>query len=273
MSNSLQEWRELPAFSQTSLQDYATCPRRFELRHLRHVQWPALDSEPFRQQEAHTLRGQQFHRLAHQFALGIPADVLIATLADETIRGWWQRFLGSQLDGLPARWLAETALTAPFAGYRFTARYDLLAVEPGRAIIVDWKTALRRPERDTLAGRLQTVLYRFLLVKAGAYLNDGVPFAPEQVSMIYWFAEFPDAPERFDYDAGQYAADGRFLSLMASDISHRAEQDFALTTQQGDCRFCNYRSLCDRGPTGRWDDGPPDDADAVPFYAMDEVLF
>lgn len=260
-------------FTQSNLQDYVTCPRRFELKHLRHVQWPALDSEPFRQQEVNMLRGQQFHRLAHQYALGIPAAALTSTLTDETMAGWWQHFLDGALDGLPTRRLAETTLTAPFAGYRFTARYDLIAVEPGRAIIVDWKTALRRPERDTLAGRLQTVLYRFLLVKAGAYLNGGVPFAPEQISMIYWFAGFPDAPERFIYDAEQYAADGRFLSQMASNIAHQVERGFALTSAHGDCRFCHFRSLCDRGPVGRWDDDPPDEADAIPLFDIDEVMF
>ncbi len=273
MRESAVRWQEMPVFTQTNLQDYVTCPRRFELRHLLRVQWPAPGSLPFRQQEAHRRRGEQFHRLAHQYTLGFPADRLSATLTDETMIGWWGQFLDGALDGLPAHQLAETTLSAPLAGYRFAARYDLIAVEPGRAVIVDWKTALRRPERDTLAGRLQTVLYRFLLVRAGACLNDGRPFTPEQVSMIYWFAEFPDRPERFDYDAEQYTADGRFLSQMASRIAHQVAQGFALTTERDHCRFCHYRSLCDRGPVGRWDDGSPDAADPIPFFEWDEVLY
>ena len=38
--------------SQTALQDYVECPRRFELRYLRQLNWPALETRQARRLEA-----------------------------------------------------------------------------------------------------------------------------------------------------------------------------------------------------------------------------
>lgn len=261
-------------FTQTNLQDYVSCPRRFELRYVRRVPWPALDGEPARTRELQALRGQQFHRLAQQYALGIPLDVLSASIADDSLFGWWKHFLDGALDGLPAQRQTEVSLSAPFRGYRFSARYDLIAVEPGvRAVIVDWKTALRRPRREQLAERLQTVLYRFLLVRAGSSLNGGVPLRPEQVSMVYWFAGFPDEPERFAYDAGQFEADGELLYRLAREAGRCSAGDFSLTDTAHECAACTYRSLCGRTTADVFDEGGPDDEPALPFVRPDEVVF
>ena len=63
-------------FSQSSLQDYADCPRRFQLRYLDKLIYPAAETEPALENERHLLEGQLFHRLAQQFILGIPIDKL-----------------------------------------------------------------------------------------------------------------------------------------------------------------------------------------------------
>ena len=76
-------------FSQSSLQDYVDCPRRFQLRYLQRRVWPALDSEPALESEQFMQRGAQFHHLAHQFFLGIPADKLARQIEkDETLSRW-----------------------------------------------------------------------------------------------------------------------------------------------------------------------------------------
>ena len=63
-------------FSQSALQDYVDCPRRFELRYLLDVRWPALETEPALQHEIGMMKGQEFHHLLHQHALGVPAEAL-----------------------------------------------------------------------------------------------------------------------------------------------------------------------------------------------------
>jgi hypothetical protein len=236
-------------FSQGSLQDYVDCPRRFQLRYLLMQPWPALVVEPPGEAELHMQRGADFHRLAHQHALGLDAERLSATIHDDVLAGWWQTYLHRFPPGLPeALRRAEVVVTAPLAGYRLMAKFDLLAAEPGaRLVIVDWKTSLKRPSRATLARRLQTRVYRYLAVEAGAGYNGGRRPDPDQVDMIYWFADHGGATERFAYDAAQHAADGDYLVDLVAEIAARDEEIWPLTPDLRRCRFCNYRSLCERG--------------------------
>ena len=235
--------------SQGKLQDYVDCPRRFELRYVLMQPWPALiTAEPDRL-ERQMQRGADFHRLAHRHALGIAPAQLEATIHDPDLARWWRNFLRRPPDHLPETVRrAEVVVTAPLAGFRLLAKFDLLAVEPGeRFVIVDWKTSRRRPPRGALARRLQTRLYRFLAVEAGAEFNGGQRPAPEQVEMIYWFAAHGGAAERFPYDAQQHAADAAYLTDLLTEIAARRQPGWPLTPDERRCRFCNYRSLCQRG--------------------------
>jgi CRISPR/Cas system-associated exonuclease Cas4 (RecB family) len=236
-------------FSQANLQDYVDCPRRFQLRYLLMQPWPALITEPAVEAEQHMQRGADFHRLAHQHALGLDPLRLAATIDDETLARWWQTYLARPPAGLPEAFRrAEVVVTAPLAGYRLLAKFDLLAVEPGeQMVIVDWKTSLKRPSRTTLARRLQTRVYRCLAVDAGAEFNGGLGPQPEHVDMVYWFANDGGATERFPYDAPQYAADRYYLAGLIAEIAARDEEIWPLTPDVRQCRFCNYRSLCERG--------------------------
>ncbi len=80
-------------FSATSLQDYAECPRRFQLRYLLEVAWPAPEAEPVSEQERYGRLARDFHRLAHQHLLGIPAETLSATVYDPDLERWWRAYL------------------------------------------------------------------------------------------------------------------------------------------------------------------------------------
>jgi hypothetical protein len=175
-------------FSQASLQDYVDCRRRFQLRYLLELAWPAIGVDPAEEQEQHSQLGELFHRLLHQHQLGIPAERLvgIARAVDEQMGGsqlsvWWENYLRAGPTGLPLRRDAEVALSAPISGRRLHGKYDLIASEPGeQAVIVDWKTSRARPGRPWLAARLQTRVYRYVLVESGAVLNQGRPWQPDQ---------------------------------------------------------------------------------------------
>ena len=255
----------LPAgftFSQASLQDYRDCPRRFQLRYMLGVRWPSADAE-LSTWEKRARQGAAFHRLVHQHTVGIPEAALTESITDPELRAWWRAYLDTPPSGLPSEVRrSEVRLSVPLNGYRLMARYDLLAIAPGqRAVIVDWKTSLRRTQRRFLADRWQTRVYRYVLVQAGVQLNAGAALYPDRIELIYWFTNFPQQPERLPYDARQYADDEVALQAIVQEIARRdqAPRDQApwtLTDEFRHCRYCTYRTLCERDEQASTIDAP-----------------
>ena len=240
------------AFTQGSLQDAADCPRRFELRHLKRLRYPALAAVPALQFERRTRQGARFHKLVQQHLLGVPAEALAASLHDDAeLAAWWHTFRSAGLAGLPGQRRPEISLQAHLAGRRLIAKYDLLALDRGgEAVIVDWKTWRRRPATDRLRARLQTILYRYVLAQAGAHLYGGA-IPPEKIRMVYCFVALGGERVSIDYSRQQWRDDEKYLRDLIAEMDS-AEQ-FALTEDQSRCRFCTYRSLCERGEAGALD--------------------
>ena len=160
-------------FSQGSLQDYVDCPRRFQLRYLLRLAWPAVEAEPALENERHLQQGAAFHRLAHQHILGLSPERLSSMVTDEDLSRWWRNYLNSAPADLAGLRYPEVALSAPVSGHRLVAKYDLIVVGPGqRSTILDWKTSRKRPRRKWLAKSLQTRVYPYLLVRAGSHLGE-----------------------------------------------------------------------------------------------------
>jgi hypothetical protein len=239
-------------FSQSSLQDFDTCARRFELRYLRRLAWPAVESEPIQEAERLARLGTDFHRLVQQHLAGIAEDVLTRSLieGDADLQGWWQSYLRHRPAELAeARVYPEMLLSTPLRGNRLIARFDLLAVpSDGRFLIIDWKTSLHKPPRDILARRMQTRVYPYVLALAGAAFNNGQPIDPLAIEMIYWYPAMPDQPERFAYSPQLLQRDEQFLSNLVERIKFAVQSgNFPLVEDKQPCTYCVYRSFCDRG--------------------------
>lgn len=267
-------------FSQSSLQDYLDCPRRFELRYIEKLDWPAVKAEPVAENERRLQEGNFFHRLAQQFLLGLPADKLArlaaspdaSTSPSTNLTRWWDNFHQAfqnytELGNLHP----EVVLSAPIGNHRLLAKYDLIALRDGKATIYDWKTYHKRPKEEWMAVRMQTKVYRYLLAKAGTSLipkgnlDGGQPIRPEHIEMIYWFAEFPSEPARFGYDETTFKRDASALETMVHEIE--ALGKFEMTEDEGKCRYCPYRSYCNRGVgAGDWHDA---EAEAEAFESFD----
>ena len=58
------------AFTQGSLQDAADCLRRFELRYIKRLRYPAVEAVPALQFEQRTRQGARFHKLVQQHLSG-----------------------------------------------------------------------------------------------------------------------------------------------------------------------------------------------------------
>ena len=235
-------------FSQGSLQDFVDCKYRFLLRYMKRLAWPASVTEPAIEHERRMYLGAWLHQLIQQHRLGVPEERLRAMVKDQELMRWWEHYLQDSPADLPNMQHVELVLTAPLAGYRVMAKYDLVALDPGRAaVIVDWKTASRPPPYNQLAGRLQTKVYPYVLAQSGQELNQGVPIQPDQIEMIYWFSNQPHSPVRFHYEEEQYARDEAYLTSLVGQIEDLEEADFERTSDERLCRYCVYRSLCERG--------------------------
>ena len=156
-------------FSQASLQDFVDCPRRFYLRYVLRVAWPAVAAEPVEEYERHQQLGQTFHRMVQQHLIGIPEARLTTLATDPDLERWWRNYCVYR----PAEMLQDTTrypevtLTAALAERRLLAKYDLVVVQPGsratrsQVVIFDWKTSPKRTKPATLKARLQTRVYLF----------------------------------------------------------------------------------------------------------------
>lgn len=262
----------LTTLSQSSLQDYADCARRFQLRWLDQLVYPAVETEPALENEQHQQEGEYFHRLVQQHLLGIPPEKVGKLANTPNLQRWWDNYLSSFAFPLPPQALyPELTLSAPLLPFRLLAKFDLIALFPdGKAIIYDWKTARKRPKNETLAARWQTRVYRALLIRAGTPLNGGQPLAPEQIEMVYWFADFPADPAHFSYNAAQYKRDWNTLETLAAQIA--TATDFPLTTDEQKCALCSYRSYCNRGiQAGEGEPEEPENRSEVNIEQIGEI--
>jgi len=243
-------------FNQGNLQDYMDCQRRFQLRHVLHQAWPAVEVEPFLEFEHISELGSRFHKIVRQHLSGVPdSSIDLSVTEDEVLQDWWENYKQSinngilkqiQLDG--NKRFVEQILTIPLGNFRLIAKYDLLLFHPdGKIFIIDWKTSKKRSKQKWLENRLQTHVYPFVFSLAAASINDNNPIDPGKIEMLYWFSNQPDEPERFSYSNAAFKADAGYLSNLITEISQKTETDFQLTFDEKHCLFCTYRSLCDRG--------------------------
>lgn len=255
-------------FTQQNLQDYKDCAYHFYLRDVLKLEWPAVESEPIREQEALIELGSRFHLLCQQYFSGIPAKVLSAQITQPELVEWWQNFLQLNLHPSAGNFSVEKLNSIPFARYRLAAKFDLLLKSEDKFTLYDWKTSQHQPKRQTLLARMQSKVYPLVVSK----LHSTTNLAPEDVEMIYWYPAFPQSPVKFTYSSAQKDADKTELELLVAEIAAMDKDDFKKTKNGKACKFCRYRSLCDRGKEAGtsdmeddMEDDPTDTEDAFNF--------
>ena len=265
-------------FSQSSLQDYNDCPRRFKLRYIERLLWPAVETEPTQEYERHQQEGSLFHRMVQQNLIGIPAEkISLSAEQSENLSSWWNAYIkyAPKLKGY--KLYPEYTLSAPLGAHRLIAKYDLIAIKPGeKAIIYDWKTYRKRPRNEYLAARWQTRLYSTLLGRAGNHLNENAPIPSEQIEMVYWFSNYPTEPAQFKYSSSKSQTDWEIIEKTVHEIA--SANEFQMSEDEHPCKFCPYRSYCDRGSkAGEWDefDGEAETEESfeIDFEQIGEIAF
>lgn len=236
-------------FSQASLQDFVDCKRRFYYRYIQHLSWPALESEPAIENEQFMQQGAAFHQLVHQYILGIPEDRLVTVAESEGFSDWWESFIENIPYDKTDQLFPESVLATAIDKIRLQAKFDLVVAQENRKFtIFDWKTSRRRPGREHMIVRLQSRVYPYVLTSAGKSINQDQDISPEQIEMVYWYPNFPDNPEVIQYSEAKFQEDEIYLKELVNEVVNLEEMDqFHLTPNEAYCRYCVYRSLCDRG--------------------------
>ncbi len=151
-------------FSQTSLQAFEDCPRRFWLAYVEQLPWPAVEAAPVQQHEELMRAGAYFHRLVERAEIGIDPQILAERLTPP-IDQWFAAYRQYRPNDLPSAFCeVEQVLSMPFRVekpgpdairirvhdhpapgqamedqvYRLAAKFDLVTAEPeGPVVIVD----------------------------------------------------------------------------------------------------------------------------------------
>jgi len=253
-------------FTQQNLQNYKDCSYRFYLKEILKLDWPAVESEPVREQEELMKLGSRFHLLCQQYFSGIPVDVLTDQITQPDLSTWWQNFLQLGIPFSNKRNKVEQLTSIPFLGYRLGAKFDLLALgEDGRILIYDWKTSQHQPKRQTILARMQSKVYPLVVAHSEKSSNK----KPESIEMIYWYPEFPGTPIQFTYSQSQMDQDLTELELVVKEILDMDELGFEKTINIKICHFCRYRSLCDRGTSAGINEKLEDPTDQNDVFDLD----
>ena len=268
-------------FSANSLQDYQDCPRRFELKYLLHQSWPALESEPVLEFEHRIQLGSQFHQLVFRYLNQVPQELLLDSIEDADLSDWFRNFLAfyQNLDLVQA--YPEFPVRIPLNNSQVLAVFDLIALlKEGTLEIFDWKTARHIPRKETLANRIQTILYPYAALEAAGAFLPGKEISPEKIRMTYLYtAHTKENVVSFDYSQKQHEENRKFLENLIAEIQSKESGTFELTGDERKCKYCVYRSLCERGEIAGNLNDLEDEEDLaqvigrIDFDAQDEIAF
>ncbi len=249
-------------YTQSRLQDFMECPRRFYLAHIQQQRWPSPLAEPQSEVEQALDRGARFHQMVQRHQLGMSLDTLQSSAAgDSTLETWLRRYqeIFTGLGSFEKTW-PEVSLSTTVAGYSVLAKFDLITLRGNAVMALDWKTG-RLPDPVRLGQRMQTVVYLLVLYREAARLV-GRPIK----EMALQYIQIPTGETRL------FSVDEHSVALYEAHIRSVIEvvqsSDFALTEDVTHCRFCLYRGLCGRGQSPSV---PPDEADLEDYWGLGDL--
>ncbi|MTI79738.1 MAG: PD-(D/E)XK nuclease family protein [Firmicutes bacterium] len=259
-------------FSQNSINTYDNCYLKFRRRYIDGLYWPGswvTDKDKRENIE----RGKLFHLLAERYYSGIPTGDLQHSMDGEVVR-WFAnlkkfRPLTDEADFFP-----EQEIRFCQDGMKIMAKYDLLMAHPdGRAVIFDWKTNANKPKSQYYQRHMQTIVYRYLLAKAGEDFSPQNKLLPSDISMVYWNPRYPSMVEPISYTQERLANDEKLMKDKIREITGRSYEDFYATSDEKKCRYCEYSPICHGKPML---EDPLDEIDEeldLDWNDIDESLF
>ncbi len=237
----------LTPLSQQQLNLLETCPRKFQ-----HIYFDQLGTPISPDQQERLTWGSRFHLLMQQRELGLPVEFLVEE--DAQLQHWVTALVDAASDVLtpdPRTFReSEHCRTLTFQGYLLTVIYDLLIEGETSAQILDWKTYPQPKDHHWLAQDWQKRLYLYVLAETSDY-------APEQISMTYWFVKSQPRPQslKFSYSTAQHEKTRQDLTRLLTQLTgwlQRYQEDRIAFPQvvesAGRCPDCNFAVRCQRMP-------------------------
>jgi len=233
-------------FTQSNLQTYVNCKFQFYLRYIEHFLWPAPATNDMLAFERDRSAGSRFHQLVHQLLLGVPAEALergAVNDPDARVHAWFQRFVNSIYQQLSGKLAPEYTLTASLNGFLLSAKYDLLQQDRGVYTIYDWKTSRKKPAKAWLEAQLQSKVFPLVLAYQPSISSDALT---RTIRMVYWEVTEPGSPFVLEYGPEKLNECSAGLSALVFQIKANGTREFEKTEDVQRCRFCVYRSYCNR---------------------------
>ena len=245
-------------FSQSNLETYTKCQRRFFLRYVRRLQWPASPAVVEDDFERAIGRGRLFHSLVVQETLGIDVAGMVRQSKDGLLGKWWRNYLHHEPVSLPqGKTFSEVEISVPLGKNRLLARFDrVVFAGDGSVWIVDWKTGKNKPAFASYKNSWQTLVYRYVMAEGGRVLTQGRAIAPEKIVMVYWHPGYPERLQPIRYSQSDHVqARKRLESQVKLMGERRFESDFQKTANEASCSHYQYSAYCERAhvPGCEWE--------------------
>ena len=237
-------------FSQSSLSTFYTCRRRFWLRYVQRLEWPASFTSEMAGWETALQRGASFHHWMHQAGIGVDVKTAVGSQGDELLVHWWNNWCNHPPDIPDGHTFSEVQLSVPLQAHRLVAQFDRLVVTADdRIYIGDWKTGRARPQQAVYAQSWQTRVYRYVAAEVGTSLIGRGIVPPENVVLVYWHANDPQALQPIYYSREEHETAREELEAAVREISELPliAEAFPQCTDTNECKRCTYAALCERG--------------------------
>ncbi|MEL7625757.1 MAG: PD-(D/E)XK nuclease family protein [Anaerolineaceae bacterium] len=234
-------------FSQSNLQTFSFCRRRFYLRYIKKLIWPAQlvsDQQYIQDRDA----GVRLHNLVHQHFLNIEPALLrkIADADPDTrVAAWFENFLASPMSTLSGKIAPEETFTTKIEGYPLSAKVDLLQIEDEEIKIYDWKTSRHLPKASTLQKQMQSKFYPLVISRVfDLHFMDN---ESTKLTLVYWEANFPDKTIEIKSTHADWQKYQLEITTLIDLIRSLQAEEFVSTPDEQKCAWCEYRSYCRHG--------------------------
>ncbi|MBQ6520251.1 MAG: PD-(D/E)XK nuclease family protein [Anaerolineaceae bacterium] len=219
--------------SQSQITEYERCQRLYYLKHIRKLAWPYIAKT-----SDVTDKGSKFHKLVNDLYMGIPADMLCRSIDDAVVSDWFYAFCkNNPLQGYK-NIATETERSFVSFGIIWFGKFDAAAEKNGKLEIFDWKTSKKKRSAAEYLSSPQTRLYRLIAKESSKKL------LPEDISMTYWFPQYPEEPIRLSYSTEAYESDLKWLKEKSAGMT--AEEEYCYSKQENAkiCSSCAYSTYC-----------------------------